>query len=443
MSFTQIPSQLQELENICGDWINERTHFFDLFGYKKFKEYEVRLKAFNELSVYLLLADQLPLESIADNQNLQDLVIERANSELYYQTLQRNPINVRKYGYPIFYTKFSGHLENDNEWETLGKILKSEYVWAKDRLPYAMLDIWHMTKLYGINPLYDWQSILDPSSLVKEIHPIRSELRDIYPLTHNILFLRGFGMKKFGFLERPAPYDVKTSHIGLILRFLADGKYDPLIELLVSGILQRQIPPDLVSICLDKLIDVAKHKGFIPDNSLNDDTVNTISQANAEVLEHLGDRAIEWGTHYHVNLVTVFFTLTARGEWHDYVGQFDKLDPPDYEPEDLIQFGEAINNLAKYDLNTGAKKLEAISNTNIINAFPEVFKTATKFLAQQQRRDGGFGYWAEEKQMFRLLGYDSDLFERKFDIPTSKICTEALKKIGNILKQDTNIPGQL
>lgn len=430
-----VPSRLRRLERTAGRWVADRAELFDPHACERREEYRIRLKSFGELSIYLLLDDQLPVESVVDTRALRALVAAGVEDERYHRRFRRNPARIREYGYPPIFARLSGELDDRAVWRALGDALNDDHVWARERQPYALLDVWHIAKLYGHDPPYDAGTILRTSCLDGGLHPIRAELADVYPLTHDIMFAHGLGMSGFGFPADPVATDTSTLHECLILRFLAARLYDPLLELLLTGVLQRAVRPELVGLCLSRLTDVAESNGHVPDHTVDDESLDTISRTNAEALDHLDERAVDWGSQYHVNLVAGFFALCARAEWPALTDGRESWERPAYDPETLLGLGSAIDRLAGYELRSGAEKLRAVAGTAAVEAYPEVFDVAVSFLRDQRRDDGQFGYWSEEAALFETIGLGDRLFERRFVRPTSRACADALAAI------DENEPG--
>lgn len=427
-----VPTELERLERICGGWVNDRADQFEIHECETHDEHRVRRKAFTEMSIYLFLGDQLPVSPVAERSALRSVLVEQVNDPLYRQALQRNPLTLRAHGYPPIVARAAGELRDDATWRALGDLLEQDFVWAKERQPFATLDLWHMATLYGTDPLYDAETILQTSCLDRELHPVWAELKHIYPMTHNVMFYRGFGLDQFGFPSEPAPYDVGRSHVGLSLRFLAERKYDALAELLLSGVLQRQIPPDLVGLCLSRLVAVAESNGYVPDYTVDDDQVTTFNQENVEILDHLDDRAVDWGVQYHANVVAGYTALCVRAEWPALLEAWADRDPPDYDPADLLTLGDAFAKLASYDLKAGARALRAVAGTDAAAAYPAAFEAAVSFLRDQRRDDGQYGYWAEEQMEFERLGHDPAQFEERLISPSSEVCRRALEAIEDV-----------
>jgi hypothetical protein len=424
--FSHIQQTLDRIESITDEWIEDRASEFDPRSWESKDAHELRRKACSEAALYLLQADKIPGESV-DSPKLKEIVIEATNGPLFYELLHREPMQVRSYGYAILYASEQDELSNEKFWEFLGDRLEQKSLRAIDRLPFETLDLWHMSKIYGRDIEVGPDEIFPLSGLPYPMDIFQVDLDDIYPFTHHLMFYRGMGMKGYDFPNEQIEYDLETELCGLTLRFLGKENYDIVLELLLSGVLHHQLPPDLVAAVLEIIRDVAEEEGKVPDYTIGDGGADTIASQVDDTLGDLGGETVEWGENYHVNLVAGYTVRGTRSEWDDLVASYSDEERPEYDRDQLLEFSRMLAAFANYNLQEGASKLESIVDEPIVDAFPQVFDDAVTFLKNQRRSDGTYGYWAKEKLKFESMGYDTDQFEPELIEPVSDSCKKALQ----------------
>lgn len=427
----EIPAAFERLEDMCGRWINDRSELFALFDVETLGEYHVRRKAFNELSLYLLVREALSARPVAPVGDVRTEVLQGTNDRRFHHAIMRNPVYVRWYGYPVLYTEEVGRLADRTTYDTIRDFLCREYVWGKDRIPSGTIELWHLAKSFRVTPPYEAEEILRTSCLTHELHPVLADLEDVYSLTHDLMFYHGFGMEGAGSPGGSSPYDVGRSLRALLLRFLADEKYDAVGELLLTGILQRQVPADLVGLCLHRLLEVVETNGYVPDYSVMHSDGGQINRRNAAELAHRGDRAVHWATQYHANIVVGIAALAGRTAWDGARAVPVGSERPEYDPANLLTLGSALAAFAEYNLRAGARSLQAVAGTDAVRAYPEIFELAVAFLDAQRRSDGSFGYWVDEQIEFASRGFDPETFDSCLVEPVTNACESALESIAN------------
>lgn len=419
---------VEDIESLTDEWAEGYASQFDPRDWESKDAHELRRKACSEAAMYLLQAHNAPGASV-DAPKLHEVVVDAANDPLMYELLHREPMSVRSYGYTILYARDRGELSDPAVWDALGDKLGAASLRGVDRYPFETLDLWHMNRIYGREAVFDPDDVFRLSGLRFPTDFFHVDLEDIYPLTHHLMFHRGMGMAGYGFPDEPVPFDLETELCGLIFRFLGEDNYDATLELVLGGALHRQVPPDLVTAVLEVIRDVAEEEGKVPDYTIDDDSVDTISGEVDDVMGDLGEEAVDWGEHYHVNLVAGYTVRTVRAAWPELVAAYDDEHRPSYDRDQLAAFSDMVSAFANYDLKEGADRLVEVADRPIAEAFPDVFDEAVAFLEDQRRSDGTFGYWAKEKLKFAAMGYDEDQFEPELVEPVSETCDRALRAV--------------
>lgn len=436
---------LDSIEQNSAEWLEGCAEMFSPFEWDTKQEERLRRKSFGEAGLYLLQAHEMDAIDLVPN--LADRITEHVNDPRYHQLLNRDYRLVRMYGYPIMFADRSGRLDDPALREDFEELLTDSGVWSKERVPFEMLDLWHMSLIQGVEPQHDHEELLPLSCLNYDLDIFDSSLEDMNTITHDVMFYGALGMDFDQFPDLPAPYDVSTELKVALFRTLAERNYDSGLELLMSGVMQRQIPTDLARIWLGHTANVAENFDFVPKRlDLADDLsglevddeelpidIESGEDPMVEQMDHLPQDELEWIVHYHANCVAGIAARTIRREWSDFVEASESvgLDEGAYDVRDVQKLAQLVKTACDYDLKQVARQVQDLAGSPVVDAYPDVFGAVVEFLESQKRRDGHFGYWPDEFTKFVSMGYEAEMFERQMVAPTSEVCEEALEAVGD------------
>lgn len=425
----EVPELLADLKREADDWIAEHSDQYDPFQWSDLEKRAVRRKAICEASVYLHVAESMDDLATPD---LKDLVVDRVNDPRYYHLLARKPQEIHKFGYPVAYVARHADLVDDAG-EMMQRSLRRPSVTGLERKPFRVLDIWHLCRMYGFEDHHvDFQSVLETSCGRGFVSPIESSRENTYELTHVILYAHNFGSGDDRFPTDPLDYQYSESQEGLLLRYLADDDCDLVSELLLCGALENALPPGLVEFALGWLADRIDDSGYVPGPEGSGLPVGAKKDAPELQDLNLGDWDDEsetWGRNYHPTMVVGMMTRVLADRWDD-IDRPDRRRDLDYEAqaENLVDLGDLFWTLAGYDLKEGAETFRRLLDTPVADAYPELFRVVAEFFEHQQRPDGEFGYWTDERRVFLSMdpSHDEAAFESEMLEPISESCASAL-----------------
>ncbi|MFC7081362.1 DUF6895 family protein [Halorussus caseinilyticus] len=423
-----VPAMARRLEATTTSWVEGHADRFDPFRWEDKREQNLRRKAFGEAGLYLLHAHELGGGD--DLQSLSSVVADHANDERYFRLLQRRPTMVRKFAYPALYADRSGNLRDDRLSGRLTELLNDEAVWAKQRTSFERFDLWHVAKLSGVEPPFSTDGLLAGSPLAHRPDPFRATAKDVNGLVHELMFWRNLGMDAAGasFPDEPAPGgDLREVLTLLLFRYVAEQNYDVGLEVVMSAVLQRTVAPDLVRTFVGHALSRAEELGYLPksESSLDSDPR----------FERFSASASEWATHYHANLVAGFASRVLCDHWDEFVAESAPAENHDYDHEDLLKMGRMVEALMDYDLQSGARRLRDLAGTSVAAAYPEAFDAAVRFLRNQRRPDGTFGYWTDVRSKYVSLTGDGERFDEEIVESTTEACSAALAEIDQLASE--------
>lgn len=440
ISESELPRRVTDFAHSIDDWIDDHAHYIDPFDWEDSDERYWRKKMFLESAGYLLNArgkgGENPLPAI------HDVVVERTNDRRYAHKMLRSPRDLHHYAVPVLYAKYVDELEA----ETASALERTADLGAfrlAERLPMRRLEFWalsrYLSALFGGE--YDWydpEAVLESSILHNQPNVARSTIADAYCLTHDVLFYNNYlGVCDAAFPDEPAPYDATTLLRGLILRYMADDNCDIVSELLLSGVMQRQLSRQTVRLVFSWLLEKSEAKGYVPGPKLKKGQVMSNMSLDTPDLDDFGSRwdydsreEAVWGKNYHTNVVAGTTAHFIRRDWEhldDRPGAHSITD--DSFRRDVCRLGEMLKSLGEYDLESGARQMTALAGSPVRTEYRAVFDQAVEFLADQRTRDGEFGYWADEEVLYTNAGNPPESFRTELVAPVSETCREALDAV--------------
>lgn len=411
--------RLDDLERSILDWLGPAAGRFDPLDWSDRQAVRIRRKAFDELSVCLYVLDALGDCEAPDA--LRRLVLDRVNDGRYHRLVCRNTDKFLLYAFPFAYAKTCGELDRSAE-ETVRRVLDERTVWSTERTPFRLVDLWHFCQLFDYDQdRYDLETVLQLSCLARPPDPVTASPVDVYALTHNVLFYHNFGVDHPSFPDGPTSYDLDASVTGLLLRSLAAENSDLVVELLAAGTAERVLSPTLIRLVVTWLVERVEDDGYVSGPTLENRPRPTSLDADQD----------PWLANYHTNLAVLIAIQIVRRAWSDLETEPGRTPDSVTDVEGFRQLGEVVHLLNEYDLAPAAKLLTEVSESPVVDRFPDVFEAAVDFLRRQRRPDGHYGFWTDEAALFLKSGGDRDTFRSELLHPTTEACNEALDAVGS------------
>lgn len=425
-----VASEARRLAKQVTEWQDDRVHEYNPFVWADKEKRRIRRKAFAEASVYLHLLSNFGKLDWAPN--LTDLVVEVVNDRNYFELLPRKPELVLKFGYPFVFAYEMDELGPEAE-EVLDRTIAGRTPLARERVPHRQLDYYYFLQHLDYEfDAYDPDTIIEYSNARFQPDVVEAKTRQIYSLTHNVMYYTNFGFESEKFPDTVVPYDMETTLTGLTLRLMADNDTDAVVELLLCGVIQRQMAPSFVRFVFSWLREVSRDNDTVPGPGLQDVGASTRDQIDPELAsESLGDwddDTEEWVQHYHTAVAAGMCFNALERDWEDLVesGPARRLDH-EAHADDLMRLGELLRQLSVYDLEDAAATLKEVAGTPAAEAYDDVLEIATDFLERQRTHDGHVGFWTDERYLYVNGDYgDADDFESEMMAPCTESCEEAL-----------------
>jgi hypothetical protein len=414
-------ASLAAVRRLADGWLLDNLDRFDPFAWSASEERELRRKAFTEFALNLYVARGVGAGY--DSSAPHDLVVDRVNDRRYRHLLRRSPRDLLKYSYPVTYARASDDLDGATV-DAVDAVLDGRTVWSVERVPYRQMDLWHFCRLYGYDDhSLDRETLLALGSLAHPPNVANASLGDLYAVTHNVYYHHNFGVDHPAFPDGVAPYDLEPVVVGGLLRFVAADNPDIVLELLLTGVLQRQVPPALVRLVLAWVRERGARAGRLPGPD-----EEPVEMPSGE-LESWEPEDREWARHYHTNLVgaTATRAIAARPDWPALA------EPPTGAADraafvDLHRLGQVLDALASYDLEVAARRVTDLADTSFDEPYATVRETAVEYLRRQRTRDGDYGFWTDEAAVFEARGGDRETFRERLVEPVTEACSRAVRK---------------
>lgn len=440
ISQTELPTKANEIKLLAGDWLVKNTKYLDLFKWDDLNERYWRRKAFCEIGGFLLSAKGF--DDRDSYSSLENVIIKRVNDQRFADQILRSPQKLHFFAFPTLYTKYVDKLGAETETAfkqavDLGNFMKFEWP------AYRWVEFWFianiMSQLFDEPQReYDIKSILEYSLLNHQPDIIRSGLPHAYCLTHDVMFYNNFvGVCDKPFPEDPAPYDITDLLPGLILRYMAADDCDIVLELVMIGVLQRQISKEMVQFVISWVMEKIDEYGYVPSPEHKTRMVTDPLSRKALDLEtddkkweYKNEQEETWAENYHTTLVAGHTARVIERDWDKLYSQSSKLRFEDSTfRRDVTRLGQLVFSLGNYDLKSGANQMKELAESPVISKFPNVSQKTIDFLKAQRTQDGEFGYWTQEKIMYCRAGYSPKSFNEDLVRPISKACQEGIDAI--------------
>lgn len=405
---------LDYIKETADGWIQDNADEFSPFNLKNVQERELRFKAFSEYCLYLYMSHGLNSgDAPRSSYELADSII---NDNDYHRYIRREPHKLLLYSFPLAYGSARGVI-GDDVIDTVSSLVEKQAVWGVERPPYRMMDLWHFCNVVGVDCRWDEDVVTKLSVLRNPIDVMNSSTPDAYALTHNVLYYHNFGIDHPSFPGGAAPGKGHRSIPGLIFRYVAEENADLVLELVMAGVLQRELPVGIIEPTVSWIRELTEERGFVPgpDDNKHAETV-------PKDQEHR-----QWAEHYHTNLVaaacvrliedTVDSVPARRGQERSVTKR------------DLIDFGSVIRNLSNYQLLSGATKLRSLADDSavLLDVYPDLAKTVKAYI-EDQRIDGQYGVWTHEKIVYTEMGGAEEDFLEKTESVTDA-CEKAVHAV--------------
>lgn len=433
-----VAEEARALARRVTTWKDDHVREYNPLVWADKEKRRIRRKAFAEASVYLHLLSNLGKLDWAPN--LSDLIVEAVNQRDYFELVPREPELLLKYGYPFVFVYGQNELTPEAQ-DVLDQTVESRTPWARERVPHRQLDYFYFLRHLD----YDFDA-LDPETIIEysnaRFQPdvVESTTRQVYALTHNVMYYTNFGIESEKFPDTVVPYDLETTLTGLTLRLMADNDTDAVVELLLTGVLQRQMAPSFVRFVFSWVREVSKGHDTVPGPGLQDLGASARDRVDPELAsDSLGDwddDTDEWVQHYHTAVAAGMCFNVLERDWETVVETAPTRDL-DHEAhaDDLLGLGEVLRRLSEYELAEAAPLLKDVAGTPAAEAYDDVLATATDFLERQRTYDGHVGYWTDERYLYVNGGHgDRDDFESDMMVPCTEKCNEALEAAGEVLE---------
>lgn len=422
----KIVEKAEKFKQHTDSWMERNANQFNPFRWTDSGEREIRRKALTEASHYLYVAE---MHDDLTTPELKNALTTWANNESFYCLLRRNPTELDKLGYPLVYLSTVDQLKPDAK-RTLDDILEWPETWSKSRVPARQLDLWNLCRTYGYDDHdIDLHQLLDQGYVNRYMNMAQVTQNDMYGLTHELLYYHNLGSGNDSFPDGPLEYDYPSVLQAGILRFIIEGQTDLVAELLLCGVLQRQLPPGLIRFAFSWLFDHLADDGYL---SFSVESTTELKKFVGPGIGKWEGEEKTWRIYYHPTVVGGMLARVLADNWSDLLNETSKKDMNyQEEVENLITLGKVFHLFADYNLDQGARYLYDLSDTALVMEYSDVVKHAVRFLETQHRLDGTFGYWTDEKKMYSQRAEENTeaRFEEELLDPLAEVCESAIGSV--------------
>lgn len=378
-----------DLHTSASQWVLDKLDNFDPLQWTEKKAAYTRRKAFAELAIYAYVQG----EDL--HPNIDEFITRIANHPDYHRLLRRNPRQLLLYSAPIAYVIDKGNATPATI-DTLDSVLECPQVYGVERSAHRLMDLWQFLTLVDRRP--EWltaEGVLKLSALAHSPSAFDCTLSEAYALTHDVLFLKNFGVEDPRFADA-GPWIMDPLHSALMIaRFMAEGNSDIVLELLMCLGMMDQLHGEDAKMVLDWALSRNADQQFIVGPSFDPDAELAYSGLDQE-----------WVTNYHTTLVGLStITLAKRGHWAAQTSP-EKLLPD--KAKEAIEWGEMMRAFNSYEI---PKALAILDSNDPSSAFSRKTADAARdYLARLDDSETGFvGFWTDEILAARSADADDAL----------------------------------
>ncbi len=288
---------LPALTRSLDRWLADHLAFF----YPRSDDDETRLfhklKAFDELCLYVLLS-----ESLENGERLPEevdsFVASVCADSRYIATAVSSPKQLLLYIFPLIY--IARHLSNaDVARQYAVSVLGSDLFWSTEKNPHRMLDA--LFGLWMLDPSNPRLNLVDTAwNLSNGVHPPHAgwnDVTDFYSFTHNLFFKERLGLNGRPLSRSTLIANQTDDLVGQcidfgILRFLSESNLDVALELVLSQVLAN-LPGSMCGVfAMSHMVDSIQRSGYVAGPNLG-----------KEEDRYSGDERV-WFANYHTSLVS-------------------------------------------------------------------------------------------------------------------------------------------
>ncbi|OVE83530.1 hypothetical protein B2G88_13900 [Natronolimnobius baerhuensis] len=417
------------------DWHTNYIEEYNPLVWKDKRKRQIRRKAFSELSLFLQVTSQIT-DQEANHDKLVDSITETVNDRRYFELLSRYPTDIVQYGYPFAIPATRGRLRTEATM-VLERTVTQKPIHSPERYPFVQLHYYHILEQLGFQTEHlDPATILSVSNIRKEPGFIQCNRRDVYAITHNIFYYTNFGIPGEGFPDTIVPTDLSTCLSGLLLRFLAIDDTDAVAELLLAGIIQRQLDPEFVKFVLSWL-QTRSENGIVPGSGVRDAIASSTQRIqNSDIdIDSLGEwdeNSEHWFHDYHTVIASGLCFAVLEQEWDRLRNEAPTRDFGYWLSDSatqLLTLGNLVAVLSEYKLTEAAPLLESLTGSRVARAYSDVFNACVKFLQNQRTPDDHIGYFTDEQYVYCNGVGTTDTFDREFRNQCTNRCEAALSAV--------------
>lgn len=393
---------LDDLESRCDRWLVRHRDYANPLDPDS-PNWVLAQKALAEITLerFVSAASDRPGLAAYDEQ-----IFSVVNDPAFYLAPLRHPDRFFSYAFPMLYAKNCGRLDSEPT-EVLRRLVERNDMWAAERAASDALQLWFFCQLGGYDCQYDVEDVLRLSCLRHQPNVVTATRVDAYRLTHDLMFYHLLGLRPV----RANRYDTEELLGGLLLRFVAEGNYDLVLELLVAGALTGELSKSVVSQTLSWVLRTTRGLDYVPGHA-SDDVAD-------------GHQSFDrWEESYHSTVVASLCAKVVRERWDE----LPATSKPHGRTRDLLAFGQALSDLSEYRLVDGARRIASVApKLGLPAGAPKLSSDVASFLESQFLGEQ-YGIWTEERYLFEELGGDPDAFDELVG-PVTLACESAIRAV--------------